>query len=85
MASNELQARPNAASARKLYLTAYNIIFAALWFSTFITTISNAANGKVALFKATETQTRWIQTASLIEVLHAATGTSQNSSKMCLN
>jgi hypothetical protein len=63
------------ASARKIYLTAYNILFATLWTSIFIKAISNAANSKLRLFSATETPARWIQTASLIEVVHSATGT----------
>ncbi|KAF1917495.1 tyrosine phosphatase-like protein [Ampelomyces quisqualis] len=58
----------------KLYLTAYNILFASLWASVFINATSNAHHGKFNLFAATEAQARWIQTASLIEVVHAATG-----------
>ncbi|EAT79770.2 very-long-chain (3R)-3-hydroxyacyl-CoA dehydratase [Parastagonospora nodorum] len=61
-------------SARKLYLTGYNLLFASLWTSVFINAASNAKNGKQNLFNATESQARWIQTASLIEVLHSATG-----------
>jgi very-long-chain (3R)-3-hydroxyacyl-CoA dehydratase len=63
------------ASARKVYLTTYNIVFATLWTSIFIKAISNAGNSKLRLFSATETPARWIQTASLIEVVHSATGT----------
>ena len=61
-------------SVRKLYLTAYNIVFASLWASVFIDAITNAQHGKLKLFAATEPQARWIQTASLIEVVHAASG-----------
>lgn len=60
---------------RMLYLTAYNALFATLWASIFVGAIYHAPNGKIALFTATEPQARWIQTASLIEVLHAAFGT----------
>jgi very-long-chain (3R)-3-hydroxyacyl-CoA dehydratase len=63
-------------SARKVYLTGYNLLFASLWTSVFINAASNAKNGKQNLFSATESQVRWIQTASLIEVLHSATGIS---------
>jgi very-long-chain (3R)-3-hydroxyacyl-CoA dehydratase len=61
---------------RTLYLTAYNIIFASLWASIFFKAISHARDNKASLFNATEPPARWIQTASLIEVLHAAFGTS---------
>jgi very-long-chain (3R)-3-hydroxyacyl-CoA dehydratase len=61
---------------RMLYLTAYNILFASLWASVFFKAISHARHGKTELFAATEPQARWIQTASLIEVLHAAFGMS---------
>jgi very-long-chain (3R)-3-hydroxyacyl-CoA dehydratase len=59
---------------RMLYLTAYNLLFASLWASVFLKAISHARDGKAELFAATESQARWIQTASLIEVLHAAFG-----------
>jgi very-long-chain (3R)-3-hydroxyacyl-CoA dehydratase len=62
-------------SARKLYLTAYNIVFASLWLSVFVNAISNVQQRKHVLFHATEFQARWIQTASLIEVMHSAIGT----------
>jgi very-long-chain (3R)-3-hydroxyacyl-CoA dehydratase len=61
---------------RMLYLTAYNILFASLWASVFFKAISHASDGKTELFVATEPHARWIQTASLIEVLHAAFGMS---------
>jgi very-long-chain (3R)-3-hydroxyacyl-CoA dehydratase len=64
----------NTASARKVYLTTYNLVFAALWTSVFIKAISNVGNSKSRLFSATEAPARWIQTASLIEVVHSATG-----------
>ena len=58
-----------------LYLTAYNTLFATLWASIFVRAVYHAPDGKITLFNATEPQARWIQTASLIEVLHAAFGT----------
>lgn len=59
---------------RTIYLTAYNVLFASLWASVFVRAVSNARNSKFELFDATEPYARWIQTASLIEVLHAAFG-----------
>jgi hypothetical protein len=59
---------------RTIYLTAYNILFASLWASVFVRAVSSAPTGSIGLFHATEAYARWIQTASLIEVLHAAFG-----------
>jgi hypothetical protein len=68
--------RPQApTSPRTLYLTLYNLTFALLWSSILLTTLFAIPNGKLAVFDATSTRARWIQTASLVEVLHAATGT----------
>ena len=72
---NERQAPAASVQPRTLYLTAYNVLFASLWASVFARAISNLSNSKTELFIATEPQARWIQTASLIEVLHAAFGT----------
>jgi hypothetical protein len=65
---------------RLLYLTGYNILFASLWASVFFRAISHTSDGKIGLFAATEPHARWIQTASLIEVLHAAFGMSTHPS-----
>ncbi|KAF1942872.1 PTPLA-domain-containing protein [Clathrospora elynae] len=59
---------------RMLYLTACNILFASLWASVFFKAISHARDVKTGLFTATEPHARWIQTASLVEILHAAFG-----------
>jgi very-long-chain (3R)-3-hydroxyacyl-CoA dehydratase len=59
---------------RILYLTAYNVVFTTLWFSAFLNAIFHAGDGKLELFTATEPSARWIQTATLIEVLHSAFG-----------
>jgi very-long-chain (3R)-3-hydroxyacyl-CoA dehydratase len=72
---NERNAPAVASQPWTIYLTAYNILFASLWASVFIRAISSAQNGKAALFSSTEPYARWIQTASLIEVLYAAFGT----------
>ncbi|KNG48133.1 PTPLA-domain-containing protein [Stemphylium lycopersici] len=71
---NERQAPAASMQPRTLYLTAYNILFASLWASVFVRAISHLSDSKTELFTATEPQARWIQTASLIEVLHAAFG-----------
>lgn len=60
---------------RLIYLTSYNLVFASLWASIFIRATSHAlTSSRIDLFRATEPHARWIQTASLIEVLHAACG-----------
>lgn len=57
---------------RILYLTLYNLLFAALWASVGIDTIRHVPRGKFILFEAIEPRVRWIQTFTLIEVVHAA-------------
>lgn len=59
-------------SPRTIYLTAYNAVFASLWFYTLAITLIHAQDSKEQLFTATSPQARWIQTASLIEILHSA-------------
>ncbi|KAF9691479.1 hypothetical protein EKO04_010203 [Ascochyta lentis] len=59
---------------RILYLTVYNLLFAALWVSVGTSAISHAQEGRFVLFEAVEPRTRWIQTFTLIEVVHAAVG-----------
>lgn len=65
---------PPPSRTRLVYLTTYNLLFASLWASVFANALSHATLDPVSLFRATEPQARWIQTASLIEVLHAAFG-----------
>ncbi|KAH6852304.1 PTPLA-domain-containing protein [Alternaria alternata] len=72
--SRECTADAVASQPRTIYLTAYNVLFASLWASVFVRAISNVQNDKFELFDATEPYARWIQTASLIEVFHAAFG-----------
>jgi hypothetical protein len=71
----------NTISARKLYLTGFNLVFACLWVSVFVDAVSNARHGKVQRFLGTEERARWVQTAALIEIVHSATGRSAPSSK----
>lgn len=61
---------------RILYLTLYNLLFASLWASIGLTTIRHASSGRFAVFEAVEPRARWVQTLTLIEVVHAAIGTS---------
>lgn len=68
----------SASPLRLAYLTAYNILFAGLWVTIFVKTVLQVRNGssKFELFEETEPMARWVQTASLIEVVHAAVGMS---------
>lgn len=60
---------------RTIYLTTYNLLFAALWTSVFTTTISHLSKPRETLFAATKPLALTNQTASLLEILHAAFGT----------
>jgi very-long-chain (3R)-3-hydroxyacyl-CoA dehydratase len=64
----------SATSPRKVYLTAYNLLFSTLWTSLLVTSVTQLSEGKYHLFNTTAVPARWIQTAALIEVVHAATG-----------
>lgn len=79
--SGDAKRRPATTSPRALYLTIYNLAFASLWCSVLFTTLGAVPTGKLGVFNATFTRARWIQTASLIEVLHAATGTRASQSE----
>ncbi|CCF44251.1 protein tyrosine phosphatase-like protein [Colletotrichum higginsianum] len=65
----------NAAGARTVYLTIYNALFASLWASILYTVVTTAASGgKLAVYDAAEARARWVQTLTLIEVVHSAVG-----------
>lgn len=66
--------RSSSLQPRILYLTVYNLLFAALWVSVGVCAIRNASKDKFVLFEAVEPLARWVQTLTLIEVLHAAMG-----------
>jgi very-long-chain (3R)-3-hydroxyacyl-CoA dehydratase len=67
-------AHPNSATWRTRYLTTYNIGFTTLWSSVFVLTTANLfAADRTALIKNVEPRARWIQTLSLLDVLHSAT------------
>src|SRR5689334_8673866 len=68
------QTPASSTTPRLLYLTAYNTIFATLWVTIFYRAISQISAGKTSLFNETSSLARWVQTASLIEVAHAALG-----------
>ncbi|OAK97361.1 PTPLA-domain-containing protein [Phaeosphaeriaceae sp. SRC1lsM3a] len=74
MAQNHSSTSANNVTPRTFYLTAYNLLFSTLWTSILITSITQLPNGKIHLFNTTAVPARWIQTTSLIEVVHAATG-----------
>ncbi len=59
---------------RVLYLTLYNLLFAGLWASIGVTAIGHASKGRFVVFEAVEPRARWVQTFTLIEVVHAAIG-----------
>ncbi|KAF3008417.1 hypothetical protein E8E13_001984 [Curvularia kusanoi] len=61
-------------SFRTLYLTLYNILFAALWLWIGGGALANVSRGRYVLFDAVEPRARWVQTLTLIEVVHAAIG-----------
>lgn len=69
--------RSSSLQPRVLYLTVYNLLFAALWVSVGVCAMRNASQGKFILFEAVEPLARWVQTLTLIEVLHAAVGKSK--------
>ncbi|EOA83495.1 hypothetical protein ACJQWK_00257 [Exserohilum turcicum] len=76
MATQQRKTHTAPSSLRQVYLTGYNIIFALLWASIFIKAVAHlrAGSSKADIFSATESAARWVQTASLVEVLHAAFG-----------
>jgi very-long-chain (3R)-3-hydroxyacyl-CoA dehydratase len=57
---------------RTAYLTIYNLFFACLWLSVLIRSIKYLPDGRHAVFSSVEPFTRWVQTATLIEVAHSA-------------
>ncbi|KXH35199.1 protein tyrosine phosphatase-like protein [Colletotrichum simmondsii] len=60
---------------RVAYLTFYNTLFAALWASILFTVTSTAlSEGTIAVYAAAEPRSRWVQTLTLIEVVHSAVG-----------
>ncbi|KAF6780806.1 protein tyrosine phosphatase, partial [Colletotrichum musicola] len=73
MAADKISTSP-AAGPRVAYLTLYNAVFAGLWASVFISAAANLAGGRLEVFRATEERARWVQTLTLVEVLHAAVG-----------
>jgi very-long-chain (3R)-3-hydroxyacyl-CoA dehydratase len=61
---------------RKVYLTTYNAIFAALWFTVLLATIHHLtfSSKDGTVFTGLARPTRMIQTVSLLDILHSATG-----------
>lgn len=81
MARQEHSPRLDAGSAissalqpRVLYLTAYNLLFTALWLSVGVSALKHISKGRFVLFENVEPLARWVQTLTLIEVAHAAIG-----------
>ncbi|SMR58782.1 unnamed protein product [Zymoseptoria tritici ST99CH_1E4] len=63
-----------ARSFRTAYLTFYNISFALLWSFVFVKTVRNIPHGRHAVFASTEPLARWVQTLTLVEVVHSVVG-----------
>ena len=75
-ATRDEQAR-RTSSLRTLYLTLFNTLFAGLWLWIGASTLLNTSRGRFELFEVVEPRARWVQTLTLIEVVHAAIGTSR--------
>lgn len=66
---------------RKTYLTIYNLTFASLWTwiflstlsSTILSTSSSSSSSSPTIFQTLSPRTRWIQTLSLLDILHSLT------------
>ena len=68
-ATRDEQAR-GTSSVRALYLTLFNISFAALWLWIGASALLNTSRGRFVLFYVVEPRARWVQTFTLIEVVH---------------
>lgn len=66
---------------RKTYLTIYNLTFASLWTWIFLSTLSSiilstsssSSSSTTTIFQTLSPRTRWIQTLSLLDILHSLT------------
>ncbi|EMF10515.1 PTPLA-domain-containing protein [Sphaerulina musiva SO2202] len=65
---------------RKTYLTIYNLTFASLWTWIFLSTLSStilstssSSSSSPTIFQTLSPRTRWIQTLSLLDILHSLT------------
>ncbi|PPJ55015.1 hypothetical protein CBER1_05656 [Cercospora berteroae] len=65
--------RPSS-SGRTLYLTVYNTIFSLLWLYVLISTFKALPGGRLHVYSVVERDARMIQTLSLLDVVHSATG-----------
>lgn len=61
---------------RILYLSLYNLLFALLWVAVGARALTHYlhGSGRQALFESVEPLARWVQTLTLVEVIHAAIG-----------
>ncbi|OLN88081.1 putative very-long-chain (3R)-3-hydroxyacyl-CoA dehydratase 1 [Colletotrichum chlorophyti] len=75
MAAGNISSDEGRRSPRVIYLTLYNALFASFWASILITALATqATEGRAAVYRTLESQSRWVQTFTLIEVVHAAVG-----------
>ncbi|KAF2214038.1 hypothetical protein CERZMDRAFT_38044 [Cercospora zeae-maydis SCOH1-5] len=61
-------------TSRKAYLTAYNTVFSLLWLYVLGSTLKALPGGRLHVFSVVERDARWVQTLSLLDVVHSATG-----------
>ncbi|USW52758.1 Putative protein-tyrosine phosphatase-like, PTPLA [Septoria linicola] len=76
MTTSQTKAVKTTSSVRTIYLTSYNTTFALLWSYILISTLTHVHHNGISstkLFSSLEPSARWIQTLSLLDVLHAAT------------
>lgn len=73
--TSQVQTSTMPTQLRTLYLTLFNLLFASLWLSIGVTALKHLPSGRLAVFNAVEPFARWVQTATVIEILHAALGT----------
>jgi hypothetical protein len=64
---------PQKKTLRTHYLTAYNLVSAALWFWS-VVLILTVGGGWEKVFAGADENVRYVQTAALLEVAHAALG-----------
>ncbi|KAM3416313.1 Very-long-chain (3R)-3-hydroxyacyl-CoA dehydratase [Cercospora zeina] len=61
-------------TGRTQYLTAYNTVFSLLWLYVLVSALQALPGGRLHVFSVVERDARWIQTLSLLDVVHSATG-----------
>jgi hypothetical protein len=67
---------PQKKTLRTYYLTAYNLVSAALWLRVFwsVVLISAVGGGWEKVFAGADENVRYVQTAAVLEIVHSALG-----------